>query len=212
MGNKGWIPIWSKSVQVMECRADVLWSEGAWNSDLAVVGYHGIVKNSYRWTSWAQNVLPKEEQPLAYWPPVHYLIAQVEQDVNTSIAQFDRISIWKPQLMPWVLYSIAKLYFVSVTNEKRGHICHLLSMGWPGNSHLPQAVVSIYKHKGGFVSLSQSILSGLWGKMYLSNNSIFISQIFEKRKSPKLILLFYAVNIGITVKGYSLFITFKINF
>lgn len=195
----------------MECRGAVLWSEGGWNSSLAVVGCHGIAENRYQWTSWEQNILPKEEQPLAYWLPVHYLIVQVEQDVNTSVAQFDRISIWKPQLMPWVLYSIAKLYFVSVANEKRGHICHLLSMGWPGNSHLLQAFVSTYKHKGGFVSLSHSVSSRLWGKVHLSNNSIFISQMFEKRKNPKLTLLFYAVN-RMTVKGYSLFKTFKNNF
>lgn len=169
----------------MECRGAVLWSEGGWNSGLAVVGYHSVVKNSYQWTSWVLNILPKEGQPLAHWPPVHYLIVQVEQDVNTSVAQFDRISIWKPQLMRWVLYSIAKLYFLSVTNKKKkGHICHLLSMGWPGNSHLLQAFgcVSIYKYKGDFVSLSQSVSSGLWGKMHSSNNSIFISQMFGKKK------------------------------
>lgn len=103
----------------MESRGAVLWSEGGWNSGLAVVGYHSVVKNSYQWTSWVLNILPKEGQPLAHWPPVHYLIVQVEQDVNTSIAQFDRISIWKPQLMRWVLYSIAKLYFLSVTNKKK---------------------------------------------------------------------------------------------
>lgn len=129
---------------------------------------------------------PKGRTTFANWPPVHYLIAQVEQDVNTSVAQFDRISFWKPQLVRRALYSIAKLYFVSVTNEKRGHIYHFLSMGWPGNSHLLRAFgcVSIYKHKGDFVSLSQSVSSGLWGKRCICP---IIPFLFHRcfKKSPK---------------------------
>lgn len=78
IGNKGWIPSWSGSVQACGVQGDCallsrrlkLWS------GCGGVPWH--CENQLPVNSLGK-ILPKEEQPLAYWPPAHYLTVQVEQ-------------------------------------------------------------------------------------------------------------------------------------